>query len=58
VHGGHRYDIIHEHPNCDGAAVARPSYRDFLIFASEVEKLEAGLAVSFGSAIMASGGIP
>ena len=53
VHAGIGYDIIHEHPNCDGAAVGAASYRDFLIFAREVERLEGGVAASFGSAIMA-----
>src|SRR6185312_15329711 len=33
VHAAIGYDIIHEHPNCDGAAVGAASYRDFLIFA-------------------------
>ena len=53
VHAGIGYDIIHEHPNCDGAALGQASYRDFLIFANEVERLEGGVATSFGSAIMA-----
>ena len=53
VHAGIGYDIIHEHPNCDGAALGAASYRDFLIFAHEVERLEGGVVSSFGSAIMA-----
>jgi hypothetical protein len=53
VHAGIGYDIIHEHPNCDGAAVGKASYRDFLIFARNVERLEGGVVLSFGSAIMA-----
>jgi hypothetical protein len=53
VHAGIGYDILHEHPNCDGAAVGEASYRDFLIFAAAVERLEAGTLLSFGSAIMA-----
>ena len=53
VHAGIGYDIIHEHPNCSGAALGEASYRDFLIFAREVERLEGGVATSFGSAIMA-----
>ena len=32
VHVGIGYDIIHEHPNCDGAALGQTSYQDFLIF--------------------------
>ena len=53
VHAGIGYDILHEHPNCDGAAVGASSYRDFLIFARAVENLEGGVMLSFGSAIMA-----
>lgn len=53
VHVGIGYDIIHEHPNCDGAALGAASYRDFLIFARAVENLEGGIMLSFGSSIMA-----
>ncbi|MBI4907699.1 MAG: hypothetical protein HY820_29010 [Acidobacteria bacterium] len=53
VHVGIGYDILHEHPNCDGAALGEASYRDFLIFAKTVENLEGGVMLSFGSAIMA-----
>jgi hypothetical protein len=52
VHVGIGYDIIHEHPNCDGAAVGQASYTDFLIFANTVEHLEGGVLLNFGSAIM------
>jgi hypothetical protein len=52
VHVGIGYDIIHEHPNCDGAALGAASYRDFLIFARSVESLEGGIMLDFGSAIM------
>jgi hypothetical protein len=53
VHVGVGYDILHEHPNCDGAALGAASYRDFLIFARAVERLERGVLLSFGSAVMA-----
>ncbi len=53
VHVGIGYDILHEHPNCDGAAVGAASYTDFLIFAATVERLEGGALLSFGSAVMA-----
>jgi len=53
VHAGIGYDILHEHPNCDGAALGDASYRDFLIFAATVERLEGGVLLSFGSAVMA-----
>ena len=52
VHAGVGYDIIHEHPNCDGAKLGAASYRDFLIFANTVERLEGGVMLNFGSAIM------
>ncbi len=53
VHIGIGYDILHEHPNCDGAAIGASSYRDFLIFARTVENLEGGVLLNFGSAVMA-----
>lgn len=53
VHVGIGYDIVHELPNCDGAAVGDTSYRDFLIFAKSMENLEGGVLLSFGSAVMA-----
>ena len=36
VHVGVGYDILHEHPNCDGAALGATSYRDFLVFTQTV----------------------
>lgn len=53
VHVGIGYDIVHEHPNCDGAAIGAASYHDFLVFAHSVSKLEGGVLLSFGSAVMA-----
>ena len=53
VHVGIGYDILHEHPNCDGAATGQASYTDFLIFAATLERLEGGVILSFGSAVMA-----
>jgi len=52
VHVGIGYDIIHEHPNCDGAALGRASYQDFLVFAETVRRLEGGVLLNFGSAVM------
>jgi hypothetical protein len=52
VHVGIGYDIIHEHPNADGAALGSTSYQDFLIFTESVTRLEAGVMLSFGSAVM------
>lgn len=52
VHIGIGYDIIHEHPNADGGVLGRASYADFLIFAEHVKKLEGGIVLNFGSAVM------
>jgi hypothetical protein len=52
VHVGVGYDIIHEHPNCDGAALGKTSYEDFLIFTQSVANLENGVLLSLGSAVM------
>ncbi len=53
VHVGIGFDIIHEHPNCDGAATGALSYNDFLRFASVLEGLEGGVIMNFGSAVTA-----
>lgn len=52
VHVGIGYDITHEHPSCDGAALGQTSYQDFLIFAEAVTRLEGGVLLNFGSAVM------
>jgi hypothetical protein len=52
VHVGVGYDILHEHPNCDGAALGAASYRDFLVFTESVNSLEGGVLLNFGSAVM------
>jgi len=51
VHVGIGSDIIHEHPNCDGAALGDTSYRDFLIYANSISNLENGVFMNFGSAV-------
>jgi hypothetical protein len=53
VHVGIGYDIIHEHPNCNGASTGALSYNDFLKFARVVQNLDSGVVMNFGSAIMA-----
>lgn len=53
IHVGIGYDIIHEHPNCDGASIGALSYNDFLRFTSIVQNLENGVIMNFGSAVMA-----
>ena len=53
VHVSMGYDIVHEHPNCDGAAWGAASYTDFLYYTAMLENLERGVVMNFGSAIMA-----
>ncbi len=53
VHVGIGYDILHEHPNCDGAAYGATSYTDFLIYTKILEKISGGIVMNFGSAVMA-----
>ncbi|MDY6914192.1 MAG: hypothetical protein SVT52_07040 [Planctomycetota bacterium] len=52
VHVGVGYDVIHEHPNFNGAAAGEASYRDFLILAKVVENLEGGAVLCCGTAVM------
>ena len=52
VHIGIGYDIIHEHPNCDGAALGGASYRDFLILAQVLTRFQGGVLLNFGTAVM------
>jgi len=52
VHVGLGCDIIHEHPNCDGAALGEASYTDFLIYADTISKLEGGVFINFGSGVI------
>ncbi len=52
VHIGIGQDIIHEHPNCNGAAWGQASYTDFLIFAQTLTRLEGGVFLNVGSAVM------
>jgi hypothetical protein len=52
VHIGIGYDIIHEHPNFDPAASAVASYRDFLTVCNTVSRLEGGVFLCAGSAVM------
>ncbi|MCL2286052.1 MAG: hypothetical protein FWC32_06750 [Firmicutes bacterium] len=51
VHVSMGCDIVHEHPNCDGAAIGKASMTDFLIYAKSVENLENGVFLNVGSAV-------
>lgn len=53
VHVGMGFDIIHQFPNCDGAATGETSYRDFLRFAGVMASIQGGVIMNFGSAVMA-----
>ncbi|HID63085.1 MAG TPA: hypothetical protein EYP49_10145 [Anaerolineae bacterium] len=52
VHVGIGYDIIHEHPSCDGAALGATSYQDFLTLAHSVSGLQGGVLLNLGTAVM------
>lgn len=52
VHVGLGCDIIHEHPNCDGAAFGETTYNDFLVYANTISKLEGGVFINFGSGVI------
>ena len=46
------HDIIYEHPLNSGAAVGRTALTDFLVFAEGVSRLDGGVYLSVGSAVM------
>ena len=52
VHPGIGYDIIANHPICNGAAIGRTAHCDFAQFGGAVEGLDGGVVLSVGSAIM------
>jgi hypothetical protein len=52
VHPGIGYDIISNHPMFNGAVIGRAADIDFRRFASSVERLDGGVVLSVGSAIM------
>jgi hypothetical protein len=53
IHPGVGYDIIYTHPLNSGGAIGRGAVRDFLSYAESVSRLEGGVHISVGSAIMA-----
>src|SRR6185369_6539052 len=53
VHPGIGYDIISNHPIFNGAAIGRAAGHDFRLFGAAVARLEGGVVLSVGSAIMA-----
>ncbi|MDP9291205.1 MAG: hypothetical protein M3O82_02440 [Verrucomicrobiota bacterium] len=45
-------DIIHQHPAAKGAVLGEATYRDFQLLASVIAKLEGGVALNIGSAVI------
>ena len=52
VHPGIGYDIISNHPMFNGALIGRAAMHDFKLFGGSVERLDHGVVLSVGSAIM------
>jgi len=53
VHPGIGYDIISNHPWFNGAVIGRAAGIDFALIGGSIEKLDGGVVLSVGSAIMA-----
>ncbi len=45
-------DIIHQHPTTDGAVLGEATYRDFQTFAAVCARLEGGVVLNIGSAVI------
>jgi hypothetical protein len=45
-------DIIHQHPTADGSVLGEASYLDFQKFAAVVARLEGGIVLNIGSAVI------
>jgi hypothetical protein len=52
VHVGIGTDIIHMHPDASGAALGEGSLRDFRYFVSNIARLEGGVYLNCGSAVV------
>jgi len=52
VHVAIGTDIIHIHPDADGAAIGQTSYYDFRLFCRLVSNLEGGAYLNIGSAVL------
>lgn len=52
IHTAIGTDIIHQHPECDFAALGWASGQDFKIFTASVSHLEGGVFCNFGSAVI------
>ena len=52
VHVAIGTDIIHIHPDADGAAIGKTSYHDFRLFCRRVSDLDGGAYLNVGSAVL------
>ena len=52
VHPGIGYDIISNHPVFSGSAIGRAAEWDFKLFGGSLDRLDGGVVLSVGSAIM------
>lgn len=52
VHVAIGTDTIHFHPSVDGASIGKASHLDFRIFAGLISKLEGGVFINMGSAVI------
>jgi hypothetical protein len=52
VHVAIGTDIIHMHPDADGAVIGQGSFIDFKLFTSVVSDLEGGVYINLGSAVV------
>jgi uncharacterized membrane protein len=52
VHVALGTDIIHQHPDCSGAATGEATFRDFMIFAEIVRNITGGVVLNLGSAVI------
>jgi len=52
VHAAIGAEIIHQHPAADGAAIGRTSMTDFRRLAAHLERLEDGVVLNLGSAVI------
>jgi hypothetical protein len=52
VHVAVGTDIIHMHPKSKGAAIGEGTHRDFLLFAAMISRLQGGVYINLGSAVI------
>lgn len=51
VHVSIGCDIIHQHPNLNGADLGKATYNDFLVYANTISNLENGVFLNIGSGV-------